>query len=143
MSAKIQAVFFDLDGTLIDSAPDLVDAMRRLRAELGEPAIALDQVGAVVSKGGRAMLRAGFPGVDEARLESLMPRYLDLYAEQIAAYTRTFDGIDGVLARFEASALPWGIVTNKPEYLARAVVAELGLDKRSAALVGGDTLPVR
>lgn len=143
MSAKIQAVFFDLDGTLIDSAPDLVDAMRRLRAELGEPAIVLDQVGAVVSKGGRAMLRAGFPGVDEARLESLLPRYLDLYAEQIAAYTRTFDGIDGVLARFEASALPWGIVTNKPEYLARAVVAELGLDKRSAALVGGDTLPVR
>lgn len=143
MSVEIHAVFFDLDGTLIDSAPDLVAAMRRLRMELGEPPIAMDKVGAVVSKGGRAMLRAGLPGVDEARIESLLPRYLRLYAEQIAVHTRTFDGIDRVLARFEAHSLPWGIVTNKPEHLARAVVAELGLAARSAALVGGDTLPVR
>ena len=142
-SKIISAVFFDLDGTLVDSAPDLMAAMRRLRAELGEPPIATDKVGAVVSKGGRAMLRAGFPGIDEARVESLLPRYLELYAEQIAVHTRTFGGIDEVLAHFEARALPWGIVTNKPEHLARAVVAELGLAMRSAALVGGDTLPQR
>ena len=119
-SKTISAVFFDLDGTLVDSAPDLMAAIRRLRAELGEPPIATDKVGAVVSKGGRAMLRAGFPGIDEARVESLLPRYLELYAEQIAVHTRTFGGIDEVLAHFEARALPWGIVTNKPEHLARA-----------------------
>jgi 2-phosphoglycolate phosphatase len=141
--SPIAAVFFDLDGTLIDSAPDLIAAMRRLRRELSQPPIVMDKVGAVVSKGGRAMLRAGFPGADEMHLESLLPRYLELYAEQIAVHTRTFDGIDHVLARFDARALPWGIVTNKPEHLARAVVAELGLAARSAALVGGDTLPVR
>lgn len=140
---SISAVFFDLDGTLIDSAPDLIDAMRRLRAELGEPSIAMDKVGMVVSKGGRAMLRAGFPGIDEARVDALLPRYLDLYAQQIALLTRTFDGIDAVLADFDARALPWGIVTNKPEHLARSVVAELGLAVRSAALVGGDTLTTR
>lgn len=140
---SISAVFFDLDGTLIDSAPDLIHAMGRLRSELAEPVIAMDKVGMVVSKGGRAMLRAGFPGIDEARIEQLLPRYLDIYAEQIAIHTRTFGGIDEVLARFEAHALPWGIVTNKPERLARAVVAELGLASRSAALVGGDTLPQR
>ena len=139
----ISAVFFDLDGTLIDSAPDLIDAMRRLRAELGEPTIAMNKVGMVVSKGGRAMLRAGFPGIDEARVEALLPRYLDLYAQQIALLTRTFDGIDAVLANFDARALPWGIVTNKPEHLARSVVAELGLAARSAVLVGGDTLAKR
>ena len=143
MSTEIQAVFFDLDGTLIDSAPDLIDAMHRLRAELGESIIAMDKVGMVVSKGGRAMLRAGFPGVDEARIEALLPRYLDLYALQIARHTRTFDGIDAVLANFDARPLPWGIVTNKPERLARSVVAELGLAARSAALVGGDTLAKR
>jgi len=139
----ISAVFFDLDGTLIDSAPDLIDAMRRLRSELGEPTIVMDKVGMVVSKGGRAMLRAGFPGIDETRVETLLPRYLDLYAQQIALLTRTFDGIDAVLANFDARALPWGIVTNKPEHLARSVVAELGLAARSAALVGGDTLAKR
>jgi phosphoglycolate phosphatase len=143
MSMEIQAVFFDLDGTLIDSAPDLIHAMRRLRAELGEPPMAMDKVGMVVSKGGRAMLRAGFPGIEETRMETLLPRYLDLYAEQIALHTRTFEGIDAVLANFEARALPWGIVTNKPERLARSVVAELGLAARSAALVGGDTLATR
>lgn len=140
---SLSAVFFDLDGTLIDSAPDLIDAMRRLRAELGEPAIAMDKVGMVVSKGGRAMLRAGFPGIAEARIETLLPRYLDLYAQQIARHTRTFDGIDAVLADFDARPLPWGIVTNKPERLARSVVAELGLAARSGALVGGDTLAKR
>ncbi len=141
--STISAVFFDLDGTLIDSAPDLIHAMGRLRGELGEPAIAMHQVGSVVSKGGRAMLRAGFPGIEEARVEQLLPRYLELYAEQIALHTRTFGGIDDVLARFDSRPLPWGIVTNKPERLARAVVAELGLAARSAALVGGDTLPQR
>ncbi|MFT3792113.1 MAG: phosphoglycolate phosphatase [Rudaea sp.] len=140
---SICAIFFDLDGTLIDSAPDLIDAMRRLRAELGEPIIAMDKVGAVVSKGGRAMLRAGFPGIDEARVETLLPRYLDLYAERIAAHTRTFDGIDALLAQLDARALAWGIVTNKPEGLARSVVAELGLVVCSTALVGGDTLATR
>lgn len=140
---SIAAVFFDLDGTLIDSAPDLIHAMGRLRNELGEPTITMDKVGRVVSKGGRAMLRAGFPGIDEARVEQLLPRYLELYAEQIALLTRTFGGIDEVLMQFDARALPWGIVTNKPEHLARAVVAELGLAARSAALVGGDTLPQR
>ncbi|HEX7914317.1 HAD-IA family hydrolase, partial [Rudaea sp.] len=72
-----------------------------------------------------------------------LPRYLELYAQQIALFTRTFDGIDAVLANFDARALPWGIVTNKPERLARSVVAELGLAARSAALVGGDTLAKR
>jgi phosphoglycolate phosphatase-like HAD superfamily hydrolase len=90
----IAAVFFDLDGTLIDSAPDLVVAMSRLRAELGEPAIDVSAIGHVVSKGGRAMLRRGFPGADEARIEILLPRFLDLYAEAIATHTRTYPGID-------------------------------------------------
>ena len=146
MSARgnaIAAVFFDLDGTLVDSAPDLVVAMDRLRAELGEPSTDVAHVGRVVSKGGRAMLRQGFPGADEARIEQLLPRFLDLYAEAIATHTRTFAGIDAVLAEFEARGVLWGVVTNKPGRLARAVMAELALDSRCAALVSGDCLPLR
>jgi phosphoglycolate phosphatase len=139
----IAAVFFDLDGTLIDSAPDLVVAMSRLRAELGEPPVDVSTIGHVVSKGGRAMLRRGFPGADEARIELLLPRFLDLYAEAIATHTRTYPGIDDALAAFEERGIRWGVVTNKPGRLARAVMTALALDARCAALVSGDCLPLR
>jgi len=139
----IAAVFFDLDGTLVDSAPDLVVAMARLRAELGEPDLDVAHIGHVVSKGGRAMLRRGFPGADEARIDELLPRFLDLYAEAIATHTRTYAGIDDVLAAFDARGIRWGVVTNKPGRLARAVMAALALDARCAALVSGDCLPLR
>ena len=136
----IRAVLFDLDGTLVDSAPDMIVAMQRLRAEQGEPSIELTGVGRVVSKGGRAMLRSGFPDADETRVEALLPRFLDLYAEAIATHSTLFPGVDNVLLTLEARSLPWGIVTNKPGWLARALLAALGLDARCAALVAGDTL---
>ncbi len=141
--ADIHAVFFDLDGTLVDSAPDMIAAMRRLRDERGEPEIELAAVGAVVSKGGRAMLRKGFPGADEATVDVLLPRFLDLYSEAIATHTRTFPGIDALLDTLEARGVAWGIVTNKPGWLARALVKELTLAHRCAALVSGDCLPQR
>jgi len=140
---SVGAVFFDLDGTLIDSAPDLIAAMHRLRAELGESTIDVARVGAVVSKGGRAMLREGFPDADEARVDTLLPRFLDLYAEAIAIHTRPYAGVDALLEALERHSIPWGIVTNKPGRLARVVVAELGWASRSAALVSGDCLPQR
>jgi phosphoglycolate phosphatase len=140
---KIEGVFFDLDGTLVDSAPDLVVAMSRLRAELGEPEVDVRAIGEVVSKGGRAMLRRGFPGADETRIEELLPRFLDLYAEAIATHTRTYPGIDSLLLALEARGIRWGVVTNKPGRLARALLAAIGLDRRCAALVSGDCLPLR
>ncbi len=139
----VDAVFFDLDGTLIDSAPDLVVAMQRLRDELGEAPIDVTRVGAVVSKGGRAMLREGFPDIAEAHVERLLPRFLELYAEAIAVHTRAFPGVAEMLLGLEARAIRWGIVTNKPGHLARVVVARIGWAARSAALVSGDCLPQR
>jgi phosphoglycolate phosphatase len=140
---EITGVFFDLDGTLVDSAPDLVVAMRRLRAELGESITDVTGIGHVVSKGGRAMLRKGFPDADEAKIEHLLPRFLDLYSEAIATHTRTYPGIDEVLAALEGRGVRWGVVTNKPGRLARALLAALDLDDRCAALVSGDCLPLR
>jgi len=138
---RLDAVFFDLDGTLVDSAPDMVAAMQRLRAERGEPPANGAAVGAVVSKGGRAMLRRGFPGADETLIENLLPRFLDLYAQAIATHTTTFPGVDDVLATLEARGVHWGIVTNKPGWLARSLLAALKLDTRCAAMVSGDCLP--
>lgn len=138
---KLDAVFFDLDGTLVDSAPDMIVAMQRLRAERGEPPANGAAVGAVVSKGGRAMLRRGFPGADETLIENLLPRFLDIYAQAIATHSATFPGVDDVLATLEARGVHWGIVTNKPGWLARSLLAALKLDTRCAAMVSGDCLP--
>jgi N-acetyl-D-muramate 6-phosphate phosphatase len=140
---EIESVLFDLDGTLVDSAPDLIAAMQRLRAEENEPPTDAAQVGAVVSKGGRAMLRRGFPGIDEERVERLLPRFLDIYAQAIATHTRTYPGIDAALATLEERNIPWGVVTNKPGWLARALLAALAMDQRCAALVTGDCLAKR
>jgi phosphoglycolate phosphatase len=137
------AVFFDLDGTLVDSAPDMVEAMRRLRVEAGESPEGSESIGAVVSRGGRAMIRRGFPAADEARVEILLPRFLDLYAEAIATHSALFPGMDAVLTALEARGTPWGVVTNKPGWLARALMAELSLHHRCAALVTGDCLPLK
>ena len=142
-ASVVQAVFFDLDGTLVDSAPDLIVAMQRLRAESGEPEVDVSAIGHVVSKGGRAMLRRGFPGAPEERIEALLPRFLELYAEAIATHTRTYPGIDEVLAALEARGIRWGVVTNKPGWLARSLLSAIALDARCAALVSGDCLPLR
>ena len=140
---ELQAVFFDLDGTLVDSAPDLVVAMQRLRAELGESSVDVTAIGEVVSKGGRAMLRRGFPDADDARIDLLLPRFLDLYAEAIATHTRLYSGMDEVLTSLERGGIRWGVVTNKPGRLARALLAAIDLERRCAAMVSGDCLPQR
>jgi len=139
----ISGVFFDLDGTLVDSAPDLIVAMQRLRAELGESPVDVTAIGEVVSKGGRAMLRRGFPGADDARIELLLPRFLDLYAEAIATHTLLYSGMDEVLTSLERSGIRWGVVTNKPGRLARALLTAIDLERRCAAMVSGDCLPLR
>ncbi|MGH8040587.1 MAG: phosphoglycolate phosphatase [Rudaea sp.] len=138
-----QAVFFDLDGTLVDSAPDLVVAMQRLRTEQGESPADAQAIGAVVSRGGRAMLRCGFPAADDTRIESLLPRFLELYAGAIAVHSALFPGMAAVLTTLESRGVRWGVVTNKPGALARALLAALALDARCAALVSGDCLALK
>ncbi len=136
-------VLFDLDGTLVDSAADLLAAMNRLRADEHLPPLPMDGFRQVVSKGGRAMLRAAYPELDEHEREARLPVFLGYYAERLAEHSTPFDGIERVLAAIEASGARWGIVTNKALYLAREVVAGMGWARRCALLVGGDSLPVK
>lgn len=138
-----QAVLFDLDGTLADSAPDLVAALAALCNEIGHAAPDPQVVSRVVSAGGRAILRSGLPGFDESRIEELLPCYLDLYAQRGNAATALYAGIEPVLAGLEARGIAWGVVTNKVGWLAAPLLDHLGLATRCAALVAGDTLARR
>jgi phosphoglycolate phosphatase len=138
-----KAVLFDLDGTLVDSAPDFIAVINRMRSDRGRGAMALDDLRPVVSKGARAMLRAGFPDVEASERERWVQEFLDLYELELGLHGKPFDGIEAMLAALEANGSTWGIVTNKPEYLAKKLMPLLGWQTRCAVLVGGDTLPVR
>jgi phosphoglycolate phosphatase len=136
-------VLFDLDGTLLDSAPDFVATIDRMRAARGEPPITLAELRPHVSRGSRAMLATAFAHLDAERREGMVPEFLDVYQQELARHGPVFDGVEGLLAAIEAAGSRWGIVTNKPEYLARQLLPLVGWQARCAVLVGGDTLPVR
>jgi len=138
-----KAVLFDLDGTLVDTAPDLTAAVDRVLRERGRAPVDPGRLAAVVSKGGRAMLQVAFPELDEAARERLLPEFLQHYGENIAGSSRLYPGVEAVLAHIESQGLPWAVVTNKPEALASKLMTELALLARCAVLVGGDTLAQR
>ena len=140
----IEAVLFDLDGTLVDTAPDMGGALNRLLVEEGMAPIPLQNIRPYVSQGGLVLTRLGFAGkVPESDIEPLRQRFLALYREHVADESRLFDGFDGVLSRIEARGIPWGIVTNKPEWLTHPLLEDLGLAGRTAVVIGGDTLAER
>jgi len=139
----LRAVLFDLDGTLADTAPDLIAAVNRLLAEEGRAPLPDAALRPLVSKGGRALLGRAFADLDADAREPLLPRFLAAYSQALAVHTRPFDGVETLLAAIDARGWPWGIVTNKPEGLAVGVVEGLGWSTRAKALVGGDTLALR
>ena len=136
-------VLFDLDGTLLDSAPDFLATVNALRAARGESAMSDPALRPHVSRGARAMLAVAFPQLDAFERDALVPAFLAHYQQALARHGAAFEGIEALLAAIEASGSRWGIVTNKPEYLARKLLPLLGWEVRCAVLVGGDSLPVR
>lgn len=139
----VQGVLFDLDGTLLDSAPDLYAALLEQCVEEGVTAPSYPRVRAVVSRGARAVLRCAFGERGEPAVEALVPRFLLLYQQLMARQTRVFDGVDELLSRIEGQGLRWGIVTNKAAFLTDDLVSRIGWADRAGAVVSGDTLPVK
>jgi phosphoglycolate phosphatase len=135
-----RAVLFDLDGTLLDSAPDFVATANRMRASRQLAPISLDALRPQVSKGSRAMLSVAFPEWAPADREALVPEFLEVYLQELGRHSHLFDGVAEMLAALEADGTVWGIVTNKPEYLAREILPQLGWQERCAVLIGGDSL---
>jgi phosphoglycolate phosphatase len=140
---RIDGVLFDLDGTLLDSAPDLYAALVRQCQEEGVPVPPYAPVREVVSRGSRAVLRCAFGHLGEPAVEARVERYLALYEAVMGEATRPFDGVLELLAQLEARGTRWGIVTNKPGFLTDELLRRIGWDTRAAAVVSGDTLPVK
>jgi len=141
MSSK--AVLFDLDGTLLDTAPDMTCALNKLLAEERLEPLSFGTVRPYVSHGAASLVRLAFPEAPEAEFNLLRERFLMIYRGCLADRTCLFDGMAELLATFERTGIPWGIVTNKPTWLTEPLLEALGLDTRAGSVVCGDTFEER
>jgi phosphoglycolate phosphatase len=139
---SVQAVLFDLDGTLVDSAPDLAGAANELREAHGQQAMDFALLRPVVGSGARGMLNAAFGiGPDDPQFDALRTDFLARYEARILRETRVFVRMESVLVALERRRLPWGIVTNKIARFSVPLVDGLGLMSRCAVLISGDSTP--
>jgi phosphoglycolate phosphatase len=135
-----RAVLFDFDGTLADTAADLVAALNRLRTVRGMPEIPLEKLRQYASAGARGLIVAGFGILTEhPEFKGMREEFLRYYAEAICVETKLFPGMEALLGEIEARGLRWGIVTNKSTSLTRQIVAAMAL--KPACVVCGDTTP--
>ena len=140
MARRCAAVLFDLDGTLVDSAPDLAGAANALRADHGLQPLPYEQLRPLVGTGARGMVGAAFGlGPEDPRFTELRDAFLAHYEARMLALTQVFPAMQPVLQQLDQHGLPWGIVTNKAQRFAEPVVAGTGLQPRAATLVCGDT----
>ena len=143
MSGLHRALLLDLDGTLLDTAPDMGGALNELLIENGRAPLPAETIRPQVSHGSARLVSIGFPEARDADYERLRLRFLDIYATRLADETRPFPGSLELLAELDRRDLPWGIVTNKPGWLTDPLLETLGLARRAACVISGDTLPER
>ncbi len=136
------AVLFDFDGTLADTAADLSRAVNRLRAERGLKEVPVEKLRHSASAGARGLIEAGLGVLPEhPEYQALREAFMQYYANEMFIDTRLFPGMEQLLAAIEARGLRWGIVTNKSARFTHGIVAALGLERRAACVVCGDTTP--
>jgi len=136
---RLQAVLFDMDGTLLDSAPDFIAITQAMRTARGLPPLADKLIRDQISGGARAMVASAFDEApDSAAFEVLRQEFLERYQQHCAVLTRPFEGIEALLDDIEQARLLWGVATNKPLRYAEPIMQALNLAERSAVLVCPD-----
>lgn len=137
------AVLFDLDGTLVDTAPDMVAVLNDLQVAHDRDPVPYDVGREQVSNGALGLLRVGFPDLTHEFGSSLHVEYLDRYARRICESSCVFPDLHGLLDELDDAHRPWGVVTNKPMHLTNPLLEALELAARSACTVSGDTVATR
>ena len=139
-SPFFKGVFFDLDGTLADTAPDLVAAANLLRSSRGLPELPYAELRPRASAGARGLIQGAFGfGPDHADFEALRDEFLNNYEKNICIHSKLFDGMNELLTQLEKERISWGIVTNKIERFTNPLLKLMGIDQRSQANISGDT----
>jgi phosphoglycolate phosphatase len=139
-------VVFDLDGTLVDTAPDLVNALNYVLNREGLPAVPVDSARKAIGAGARRLIERGLElegrsvGADD--ITRLTRDFIDHYAAHIADASRPFEGLEGALDELSARGYRFAVCTNKLEWLSRRLLDQLGLSSRFAAICGADTFGV-
>lgn len=137
---KISTILFDLDGTLVDTAPDMAAALDDLCLEENREILPYHIVRPHVSNGSVALVKLAFgDNIDEATLDRLKDRYLQIYKGSIAKHSVLFDEMKDVLEHLEKNNIKWGVVTNKPGWLTLPLMQALKLEQRASCIVSGDS----
>ena len=140
--AGVRAVLFDLDGTLIDSAPDLGAAADQMRVARGMASLPLENYRPMAGSGARGMIAVAFGhGTDHPEFEALRQEFFANYEARMTRLTRPFGRVPEMLANLQAAGLPWGVVTNKAERFTLPLTAAMPLFAAAGAVVCGDTTP--
>jgi len=139
MTSSVQTVLFDLDGTLLDTAPDLSFALNQTLKQEGLAPLPHETIRPMVSYGSPGLMRLAFADrLDDADYERIRDTLLAIYADNLSRETRLFSGMDKVLDVLESNGQSWGVVTNKPKWLTEPLMQQLNLAKRAATIVSGD-----
>ncbi len=135
----LSCVLFDLDGTLVDTAPDLIACLNKALVFHQLPEMNPETIKPFISYGALAMIQYSTHDIDDKIQQSILDTMLDFYQANIAEYSRFFSGIDNTLNTIESLGLKWGIVTNKRERFTHPLVQALALEARAACIISGDT----
>ncbi|KAF3977640.1 MAG: HAD-IA family hydrolase [Methylococcales symbiont of Iophon sp. n. MRB-2018] len=143
-SFKLSCVLFDLDGTLVDTAPDLIACLNKALLQYGFNEVTATKVKPLISFGAETMIKSSVEeSVNQQTRNKILDTMLDCYQHNISQYSQFFSGINETLNTIESLNLKWGIVTNKRERFTQPLVKALNLTNRASCIISGDTTPNR
>ena len=141
MISDVNGVLFDLDGTLIDSAPDLHSCINQVLVDNNKPIVEFSKLRKLISQGSENIIKGCFDGhLDDQMMKRLRDQFWEYYSRSLTDKTEIFQDIDAVLYNLGQKSIPWGIVTNKIDRFAKPIIKHFKWDKHSTSLIYGDTL---